>query len=257
VCASPEEIGARVAAQLLRAIAEAEREDRRYLLGLPTGRTPRPVYQAMAAQLARAPQSLGHVILVMMDEYVVPRDGGAAYFRPPASPLALPVCHRYVAQEIIAPLDDAMRRTAQTALPVVWFPDPDDVTAYEQQIAHYGGIDCFVLAAGASDGHVAFNGPGSPIDSRTRIVPLSENTRRDNLRTFPALGSLDAVPTHGVTVGIATIVGAREALMLAWGADKRDAVARVRAASGYEADWPATVIHACRAGTVLVDVAAA
>jgi len=104
---------------------------------------------------------------------------------------------------------------------------------------------------------VAFNPPGSPRASRTRVIQLSEETRRDNLQTFPAFGALSAVPHHGVSVGIDTIASAREALMLVWGAGKRLTLARIAGADRYDATWPATVIHECAAREILCDADAA
>ena len=100
---------------------------------------------------------------------------------------------------------------------------------------------------------MAFNPPGSPRESRTRIIPLSEETRRDNLQTFPSFGTLAAVPHHGVSVGISTIASAREAIMLVWGAGKRLTLARMRGTDRYDPDWPATVIHECVIGEILAD----
>jgi glucosamine-6-phosphate deaminase len=125
----------------------------------------------------------------------------------------------------------------------VWFPDPNDPAAYDRRIAEAGGIDFFLLASGASDGHVAFNQPGAARDCLTRVVPLSEATRRDNLATSPTFGTLENVPPQGVTVGIATIAGAREAVMVVWGESKRLTLQRILAAEGYDSSWPATVIH--------------
>ncbi len=102
-----------------------------------------------------------------------------------------------------------------------------------------------MLASGASDGHVAFNPPGSSRENRTRIIPLSEETRRDNLQTFPAFGTLEVVPTHGISVGIDTITSAKESAMVVWGSGKRLTLTRMRSAERYEPEWPATVIHEC------------
>jgi glucosamine-6-phosphate deaminase len=248
-----EAVGEYVAEQLLDAIAQASRDNRRYLVGLPTGRTPTPVYVAMAARLARRPQRLMHVTLVMMDEYLVQTATGFEYALTPG----VPSCHAYTETEIVGAFHRALPDAMHLAPGAVWFPDPSDPAAYDQQIAAAGGIDCFVLASGASDGHVAFNSPGTPIDSITRVVALSEATRRDNLRTFPGLDHLDAVPRFGVSVGIATITAARRALMLAWGADKSASAARMRSAESYDASWPATVIHACADGALLLDATAA
>ena len=139
----------------------------------------------------------------------------------------------------------------------IWFPDPRDPAAYDARIADAGGVDFFVLASGASDGHVAFNPPGSPRESRTRIIPLSEETRRDNLQTFPAFGTLSRVPGHGISVGIDTIASAKEAVMVVWGAGKRLTLTRMLRAERYEPEWPATVIHECAVREILSDADAA
>jgi glucosamine-6-phosphate deaminase len=135
----------------------------------------------------------------------------------------------------------------------VWFPDPVDPSAYDRRIADAGGIDFFLLASGASDGHVAFNPPGSPRESRTRIIQLPESTRRDNLQTFPAFGTLAAVPTHGISVGIDTIAAAKEAVMVLWGKSKAESLRRIEATQGYDSAWPATVIHECTRAEILID----
>ncbi len=224
---TPESLGEAVAAHVLRRVAEA---DGRFLLGCPTGRTPRPVYAA----LARSKVDLRHVTLVMMDEYLV-----ANLSDHPWS------CHTFVRQQMNFGAGE------------IWFPDPADPAAYDQRIADAGGIDLFLLASGASDGHVAFNSTGSPRDSRTRIVPLSDATRRDNLQTSPSFGSLENVPHHGVSVGIATIAEAREAIMLLTGPSKRLTLQRILAASAYDPAWPATVIHECAVREIIADASAA
>ena len=246
---TPELIGAYVAAEILARVRHAETAGRPILIGLPTGRTPQPVYQWMAAILGSHPQPLSHVTLVMMDEYVREGTDGFEYARAPG----VPSCHAYTDAEIIGPMNAVLPAAQQIPEGSVWFPDPRDPGAYDVRIRDAGGIDFFLLASGASDGHVAFNPPGTALDSRTRVIRLSEATRRDNLRTFPALGTLEQVPTHGVSVGLGTIADAREVMMLAWGEGKRETVRRMRAAHGFELDWPATVVHACQRATVLVD----
>jgi len=245
VLASPEAIGESLGARLLARIDDARRAGHRFLLGCPTGRTPRPIFAAMARRAAASSQPLDHLVLVMMDEYLVPGDDGLRY-APADAPWS---CHHFARAEIAGPLgvaDDA-----------VWFPDPRDPAAYDARIAEAGGIDLFLLASGASDGHVAFNPPGSERGSRTRIIPLSDETRRDNLQTFPSFGTLDTVPHHGVSVGVDTIVASKAAVMVAWGAGKRLTVSRMRAADGYDPSWPATLIHECSDAEIVCDAAAA
>jgi glucosamine-6-phosphate deaminase len=246
---SPEALGEDVAERLLHRIERARLTRARFLLGCPTGRTPRPVFGAMARRLSEKSQDISHLVLVMMDEYVVPGDGGLEY----ASAENPWSCHYFARVEIAELLNEGLPPAHRLATGSIWFPDPADAAEYDARIIDAGGIDFFMLASGASDGHVAFNPPGSLRESRTRIIPLSEETRRDNLQTFPAFGTLSAVPRHGVSVGIGTIASAKEAAMMVWGAGKRRTVARVLGADRYEAAWPATVIHECAVREILAD----
>jgi glucosamine-6-phosphate deaminase len=253
VLPSPDAIGEAVAERVLSRIEQARVTKSPFLLGCPTGRTPRPVFAAMARHAAEKQQDLSHVVLVMMDEYLVPGGSGLEY-APASRPWS---CHYFARVEIAERLNAGVPPERRLAEGSIWFPDPADPQAYDARIADAGGIDFFILASGASDGHVAFNPPGSSRESRTRIIPLSEETRRDNLLTFPAFGTLAAVPHHGISVGIATIAASKEAMMLVWGAGKRLTLQRMRAADRYDAAWPATLIHECAVGEILADADAA
>ncbi len=128
-----------------------------------------------------------------------------------------------------------------------WMPDPSAPAEYDLRLAAAGGIDLFLLASGAGDGHIAFNPPGSPRDSKSRVVKLAEQTRRDNLATFPDFKSLDEVPTHGITIGIASIAELSKAVaMIVWGEGKRTAYRRISKAGAYDPSWPATIVVECR-----------
>src|SRR5438477_24821 len=133
------------------------------------------------------------------------------------------------------------------------FADP---AAYDERIVAAGGIDLFLLASGASDGHVAFLPPGSPLDGGTTVVPLAESTRRDNLATFPEFSSLEDVPEYGVSVGLGTIRAARSVRLVLHGADKREATAKLLALEDYDPAWPASVVHVCADAEIWVDQAA-
>lgn len=254
VLPSPAAIGDALAADLLGRMERARRTNMPFLLGCPTGRTPRPVYNAVARRLAARPRDLSHVVLVMMDEYLLPGPAGDLASAPPHEPWS---CHHYARTELVDPWNAGVPAAYRIPDTSVWFPDPRAPAAYDRRIADAGRIDLFLLASGASDGHVAFNPPGSPRASQTRVVALSEATRRDNLQTFPVFGTLAAVPHHGVGVGIDTIVSARAAVMVVWGAGKRRTLARMRATTRYTPDWPATVIHECAGGAIVCDAAAA
>ncbi len=250
---SADAIGEHVAERLLDRIERARVSGKRFVLGCPTGRTPRPVYGAMARQLGGKSQDLSHLVLVMMDEYLTAAGGEFEY----ASADEPWSCHHFARIEIADRLSEAVPPARQLRADSIWFPDPRDPAAYDAKIADAGGIDYFILASGASDGHVAFNPPGSARDSRTRIIQLSEETRHDNLQTFPAFGTLAAVPSHGISVGIETIASAKQGVMIVWGAGKRLTLTRIRSAERYEPDWPATVIHECAVGEILTDTDAA
>ena len=217
-----------------------------FLLGCPGGRSPKPVYAA----LAQMRLDLSRLIIVMMDDYLTP-----SLDHVPAT--AHYSCRRFARDDIQAVLNANLPPSHRIPDANIWFPDPKNPAAYDARIADAGGIDLFLLASGAGDGHVAFNPPGSPATSRTRIVPLAEQTRRDNLATFPEFPGLDAVPRHGLTVGIATIAAARASAMVVWGADKRQAFDHLSQATTYDPLWPATVWTTCPDATLYADHAAA
>ncbi|MBQ0134810.1 MAG: glucosamine-6-phosphate deaminase [Clostridiales bacterium] len=89
---------------------------------------------------------------------------------------------------------------------------------YDKEIEAAGGIDLQLLGIGV-DGHIGFNEPGTPLDSVTHVVELTENTREVNSRFF---ASLDEVPTHAVTMGIKTVMNARGIILMAIGKSKAE-----------------------------------
>jgi glucosamine-6-phosphate deaminase len=214
VFADEDELGRALAEEVL---VRYDGTDGPYLLGCPGGRSLRSTYRALVAH----GRTLDRLVVVMMDEYVgAPAD---AHYS----------CTRFAHEEIAEPL-----RAGE-----VWLPDADDPAAYDDRIAAAGGVDLFLLASGASDGHVAFVPPGSPREGRTSVIPLATSTRKDNLATFPAFGSLDDVPLHGVSVGLGTIGEARALRLVLHGAGKRAAVARLLALNSFDATWPASLVH--------------
>lgn len=242
---TPEAIGQRLAEGILDGVHEAEAAARNFVLGCPAGRTPLPVYQALVE--AAGAIDLACLHLIMMDEFVE-RDG-EAWRRVPTS------AHHSCAGFAIRHLLDRLPGLPASNLHV---PDPQNPAAYETLISDLGGIDLFLLASGATDGHVAFNPPGTPLESATRIVALARETREDNLSTFPMFGSLEAVPSHGVSIGLGTIVDhSRSAVMMLHGSHKGSALARLTKSNGFCPSWPASVISACRNPRILVDAAAA
>lgn len=124
---------------------------------------------------------------------------------------------------------------------------------YEGRITGAGGIDLQILGIG-TDGHVAFNEPGSSLGSRTRVKTLTQQTRHDNARYFG--GDVGAVPLHCLTQGMATIMDARSIVLIGSGATKATAVEQL-VEGPISARWPATLLQLHPAVTVVIDAPAA
>lgn len=231
------------AAQLARIAADAVERLLRArptaVLGLATGSSPLAVYDELARRHAEEGLSFAHARAFMLDEYV-------------GLPADHPERYRNVIEKEIASRVDFAEGAVQG-------PDglatdvPAACAAYEQAIADAGGVDLQILGIG-TDGHVAFNEPGSSLASRTRIKTLTRQTREDNARFFG--GDVDQVPTHCLTQGLATIMAARHLVLLATGRGKAEAVHQL-AEGPVSAMWPATVLQHHPHVTVLVDDAAA
>ena len=203
------------------------------VLGLATGSTPLATYRELVRRHADGVgPSYADVTCVLLDEYV-----------------GLPAGHPQSYRATIArELTDALGIPSGR----VHGPDPSDPehagAAYEALLRDLGGVDLQVLGIG-TDGHLAFNEPGSSLGSRTRVKTLTAQTRADNARFF---GSADEVPQHVLTQGLATILDARHLLLLATGAAKAEAVAA--AVEGpLTASCPASVLQLHPHATVLLD----
>ena len=122
---------------------------------------------------------------------------------------------------------------------------------YESEIKRAGGIDIQVLGIGA-DGHIAFNEPGSSLGSRTRLKTLTRQTIEDNARFFD---NPEEVPRFAITMGVGTILEAREILILANGAKKAEIVAEALEGP-ITAQVSASALQMHRHVTVIVDAAA-
>ncbi|MEJ2722322.1 MAG: glucosamine-6-phosphate deaminase [bacterium] len=123
---------------------------------------------------------------------------------------------------------------------------------YEEQIQRFGGIDIQILGIGVN-GHIAFNEPGSSLGSRTRIKTLKESTIRDNARSFH---NKEEVPRFAITMGVGTIMEAKQILLMASGETKADAI-KATVEGPVTARYPATIVQMHRYATILVDRAAA
>lgn len=255
IFADAEALGSAAADLVLTRVSDHPR-DRPFLLGCPGGRSARSTFAAIGARAASMGTDLSRVIIVMMDEYVVPGPHGSFRSVDPAEKHS---CRRFAEHEIIAVINSGLAVARAIPDDHLWLPDAERPADYDHRLRAGGGIDLFLLASGAGDGHVAFNPPGADRDSRTRVVDLPDSTRRDNLVTFPSFGGdLEQVPRHGVTVGIGTIRElSAEVIMLLHGPDKGAAADRLLAADAYDPAWPATVVADCRRAHLYLDRLAA
>lgn len=179
------------------------------VLGLATGATMDPVYADLVRRHRDAGLSFAGVTTFNLDEYVgLPPDHRGSY-------------HRAMADALFDHVD---LRPDRAFLPDGMAADPAaEADRYERLIAAAGGIDLQLLGLGRN-GHIGFNEPGSDFASRCRVVQLDPDTRAANL---PHFGPGEDTPPFAITMGIATILGARTCLLLATGAAKADAVARM------------------------------
>lgn len=253
--ATPQSTGKAVARRILHGIAAANAAGARFLLGCPGGRSPVPVYLAMAESLAEKPLDCSNLVVLMMDEYLQ-TDASGAPTPPPVT--AHFSCQGFGEREIVGRLNAVLPTDCRIRPENFWMPDVSDPAAYDARIEAAGGIDHFLLASGAGDGHIAFNPPGSPRDSRTRIVRLAEQTRKDNLVTFPDFQSIDDTPDRGLTIGIGSIAAfSKSVSMVLWGKDKQLAFQRLAGAASYDPSWPASIAVECRAAELHADRSAA
>jgi glucosamine-6-phosphate deaminase len=178
-----------------------------FVLGLPTGSTPLGVYKELINLNVAGKVSFAHVVTFNMDEYI-------------GLPETHPQSYRHFMWENFFNYINIEKKNVNILEGMA-----DDLQKecayYEAKIASYGGIELFMGGIGA-DGHVAFNEPGSSLNSRTRIKTLTMDTKIANSRFFE--GDMNKVPSTALTVGVGTIMDAREVVILANGYGKARAV---------------------------------
>ena len=222
-------------------------------LGCPGGRSLRTTYAALARLAAVRRFDLRTLHILMMDEYIE-RDGEAFRLCPADAHYS---CRRFGDLEIRQAFNAGLAASLQVPPENLHVPDPNAPPDYEALIERLGGVDVFLLASGQTDGHVAFNPRGCALDERTRVIELTQATRRDNLDTFPDFRDLAEVPRYGVSVGPGTIAHrSRSVLMMLLGAAKGLALHRVTSTPTYDPDWPASVVVECADAQIVTDEAA-
>jgi glucosamine-6-phosphate deaminase len=205
-----DEIDRRVAARIAGVIGAKTAAGSRAVLGLATGSTPIGVYRELIRMHREEGLSFARVVTFNLDEYY------------PMDPASVHSYHRFMWENLFSQLDIAPEdvhiprgSTPRGGLDV-------ECRRYEEAIRAAGGIDLQLLGIGRT-GHIGFNEPGSGAESRTRVVTLDLVTRKDAAAEF--FGE-DNVPREAITMGVATILEAREILILATGEHKAEIVRR-------------------------------
>jgi len=199
-----------VAARIAEVIREREREGRDTVLGLATGSTPVGVYRELIRMHREEGLSFRNVTTFNLDEYY------------PMDQENLHSYHRFMWENLFRDIDIDPARVHIPKGDVPRELVVETCGAYEAAIRAAGGIDLQLLGIGKT-GHIGFNEPGSGARSRTRLVTLDTVTRRDAAADFFAEAF---VPREAVTMGIATILEAREIAILATGEHKSSIVHR-------------------------------
>lgn len=210
-------------------------KERPFVLGLPTGSTPLKTYQRLIQAFREGRVSFKNVVTFNMDEYVgLPRDHPESY-------------HSFMKNNLFSFID-----VPPENINILNGNAPDliaECQRYEDKIASYGGIELFLGGIG-SDGHIAFNEPGSSLCSKTRVKSLNQETITANARFFD--NDINKVPTMALTVGVQTIMDARTVVIIATGSNKSPAVKECVEGSVSHA-FPVTALQHHRSMVLCVD----
>ena len=224
-----------IAAKINKANPIAEKP---FVLGLPTGSTPLGTYKKLINLYKEGIVSFKHVITFNMDEYVgIPKEHPESY-------------HSFMWNNFFNHID--IQAENVNILNGNAYDLEAECAGYEERIKKVGGIDLFLGGMGA-DGHLAFNEPGSSLASRTRIKSLTTDTIIANARFFD--GDVNQVPKTALTVGIATVMDAKEVLIVVNGHNKARALQQAIEGSVNQM-WTITALQLHPKGIIVCDEAA-
>ena len=182
-------------------------EEHPFVLGCPTGSSPLGMYRALIKLNKEGKVSFKNVVTFNMDEYCgIPRDHEQSYYT---------FMWTNFFNQIDIKKENVNILNGNAADPVA------ECAAYEAKIASYGGIDLFMGGVGP-DGHIAFNEPGSSLNSKTRMKTLTQDTIIANSRFFE--NNVNLVPKTALTVGVGTVMAAKSVMLLVNGHNKARAL---------------------------------
>ena len=213
-------------------------EEKPFVLGLPTGSSPIGMYKELIKLNKEGKVSFKHVITFNMDEYVnLPEDHPESY-------------HSFKWNNFFSHIDinkDNINILNGNAADL-----EEECNNYEKRIEKVGGIDLFIGGIGP-DGHIAFNEPGSSLSSRTRIKTLTTDTIIANSRFFD--NDVNKVPKTALTVGVGTVLSAKEVLIICNGHNKARALQHA-VEGGITQMWTISALQMHQHGIIVCDEAA-
>lgn len=213
-------------------------ESKPFVLGLPTGSSPLGMYRELIELHKAGKVSFRHVITFNMDEYVgLPQDHPQSY-------------HTFMWNNFFSHIDISKRNV--NLLNGNAADLHAECASYEARIKQAGGIDLFLGGIGP-DGHIAFNEPGSSLASRTRVKTLTTDTIIANSRFFD--NDMEKVPKTAVTVGVGTVLDAKEVLIMVNGHGKARALSQAVEGSINQM-WTITALQMHPKGIIVADEAA-
>ena len=238
VAESYESLARRIAGRIAEILRARREEGRRVVLGLATGSTPVGIYRELIRMHREDGLDWSHVMTFNLDEYY------------PMAPESLHSYHRFMWENLFHHVNIERRNVHIPRGDLPRDRIEEHAREYEQAIADAGGIDFQILGIGQT-GHIGFNEPGSSTSSRTRLVALDSLTRRVAATDF--FGT-ENVPVEAITMGVATILEAKEIALLATGEHKAAIVKRAvegemdpSVAATYLQQHPHVTVHLDRA----------
>lgn len=236
---SVDEASRTVAEEIAGQIRKKQLESQPFVLGIPGGRSPRNVFNELIRMYKEEQLSFRNVIVFLVYEFY---------------PLNV------AANSNLHHLKEAFLDCVDIDPKNIYYPDGfmskdavyDFCEQYERLIESLGGIDYLMLGIGHA-GNIGFNNPGSAISSRTHLVLLNNDSRKEAAHLFK---SIDNVPASVITMGLSTIMKAKNIFLLAWGEGKAHNVSQTVEGKMSDA-FPATVLQNHPATRVIVDLHAA
>mgnify|MGYP003305382850 FL=1 len=225
-----------IAKEIIKLIQKNNKKNKKTVLGLATGSSPKGVYNKLIEIHKKEKVSFKKVVTFNLDEYYsISKDHKQSY-------------HQFMDENLFNHID--INRDN------IHIPDGDldkkmidnFCKEYEKKIKSYGGIDIQILGIGAN-GHIGFNEPGSNLNSITRLVKLDYQTRYDARLNFNGIKN---VPSSAITMGIKTILASNRIILMAWGKSKSNAIKKAVEVR-QNVKVPASLIQSHHNATIVLD----